>query len=234
MDRTDFSARNAPWPARLPLILLIAGLLALAVDLPLARWCLQDGVPRDLRKLLQLAEAFGHGLGIVAILFTVLILDQTQRWKAPRLAIASLGAGLLANIGKLVIARTRPHYFDFGGGISDSFTGWLPLASGPSFEQGCPSAHTAAAAGLAAGLTWLYPHGRTWFACLAALVALQRIEAGAHFLSDTLWGAALGVAVARIAIAMPSLGWLGNRCERWLGKPGSEACSPEEALRNAA
>src|SRR5262249_1617939 len=33
--------------------------------------------------------------------------------------------------------------------------------------------------------------GRNLFVVVAALVALQRIECGAHFVSDTLWGAAL-------------------------------------------
>jgi membrane-associated phospholipid phosphatase len=208
--------------------------MAMAVDLPLARWCLHDGVPSDFRKLLRLSEAFGHGLGVVAILITVFVLDRQHRWWAPRLVVASLGAGLAANLGKLLIARVRPHHFDFAKGITDSFLGWLPLASGPSYEQGCPSAHTAAAAGLAIGLTKLYPQGRGWFACLVALVAMQRIEAGAHFLSDTLWGAALGVAIARAALAMPSLGLLGNRVEIWLGKPGCGQCSAEEPYRRAA
>jgi membrane-associated phospholipid phosphatase len=230
--KLPYSSRSPFWP--LPVLLLAAGLLALAIDVPLAQWCLKEGVSGDLRKLLQLSEVFGHGLGIVAILITVLVLDRRHRWAVPRLAMASLGAGLAANLGKLLIARVRPHHFDFTKQISASFIGWLPLASGPSYEQACPSAHTAAAAGLAVGLTWLYPQGRRWFTCLAVLVALQRIEAGAHFLSDTLWGAALGTAIARVAVAMPSLGLLGNRLERWLGKPSAEPGTAENAMSRAA
>jgi membrane-associated phospholipid phosphatase len=232
MAETTPSTSGALW--RLPAILFAAGFFAMAADKPLARWCLDDGLPSVLRKLTQLSEVFGHGLGIAAILITVFVLDRQHRWAIPRLILASLGAGLAANIGKLLIARVRPHHFDFSGSIADSFIGWLPLASGPSFEQGCPSAHTAAAAGLAIGLARLYPRGRVWFACLAVLAASQRIESGAHFLSDTLWGAALGVAVANVVMAMPSLGWLGNRLERWLGRPGDEQCSAKQALRSAA
>ncbi len=208
---------------RLPLALFVAGFAALAVDLPLARWALRDSVPRELQKLLQLAEVFGHGLGIGAILITVLVLDRPGRWRVPRLALASWGSGILANVVKLAIARVRPHHFNFEGGVASSFLGWWPLGSGPSYQQGCPSAHTAVAAGLAVGLSWMYPQGRRWFACLAILVAMQRMETGAHFLSDTLWGGALGVAAARGIIALSSLGWLGSRLERWLGKPDNHS-----------
>jgi membrane-associated phospholipid phosphatase len=49
---------------------------------------------------------------------------------------------------------------------------------------------------LAATLANHYPRGRWWFATLAALAMLQRIDVGAHFPSDTLLGAALGTAIA--------------------------------------
>jgi undecaprenyl-diphosphatase len=66
--------------------------------------------------------------------------------------------------------------------------------------QAFPSAHTATAFGLAIGLTWLYPRGRWLFATFAVLVACQRIQSGAHFLSDTFFGAALGCVVAAVCI----------------------------------
>lgn len=218
-DASICPAGKALWG--LPLAFIVAGFAALLVDAPLAQWAMADSLPRDVRKLLDLAEVFGHGLGITAIIVTVLVVDRQQRWKIPRLALATAAAGLLANLIKLMIARVRPHHFSFEGSIASSFLGWWPLGTGPSFQQGCPSGHTAAAAGLAVGLAWMYPHGRSWFACLAVLVATQRIESGAHFLSDTLWGAAVGIIAARAVLALPSLGCLGNRLERYLGKPDS-------------
>lgn len=203
--------RSLGWAA----ILALLGCLAVTVDLPVARWCLAGNVPDPLQKALQLSETFGHGFGVAVILLTVLVLDPPHRWALPRLTLASLGAGLLANVGKLLVARVRPHHFEMTGSVYQTFLGWLPMG-GPSYEQGFPSSHTATTAGLAVGLAWLYPRGRWWFAILASLVALQRIETGAHFLSDTLWGAAFGFGVSSIVIWLPSLGYLGNKLERWL------------------
>ena len=44
---------------------------------------------------------------------------------------------------------------------------------------------------LALALGWLYPKGKWLFLLLALLVACQRIECGAHYLSDVLCGAAV-------------------------------------------
>jgi membrane-associated phospholipid phosphatase len=198
------------------MLLIAAGCAALPADMPVARWCAQVGVPDAVGKLLHLSEVFGHGIGVVGILISVWVVDAGNRWRMPRLVMASLGAGLIANLGKVMVARTRPHHFDFSQGISASFLGWFPSISRPSFEQGFPSSHVATAVGLAVGLSWWYPRGRVWFACLAMLVAAQRIESGAHFLSDTCWGAAVGLIIAAISIRLRSLGYLGNRLERWL------------------
>jgi membrane-associated phospholipid phosphatase len=225
-----------PRPWLWPFTALVAwGVLALAIDMPVARWCLAGHAPDAVDTALQLSEVFGHGFGVVIILLTVAILDPAHRWTLPRLTLASLGAGVTANIGKLLVARTRPHHCDTVANVWETFLGWMPLGRGPSYEQGFPSSHTATAVGLAVGLAWLYPRGRWWFALLATLVALQRIEAGAHFVSDTLWGAAVGIAIGCIAIHLPSLGYLGNKLERWLGRPRAEpglSHSPQLAARS--
>ena len=66
--------------------------------------------------------------------------------------------------------------------------------------QSFPSAHTATAVGLAIGLSWMYPRGRWLFAVFAALVACQRMQSCAHYLSDTLFGATVGFLVATVCI----------------------------------
>lgn len=204
---------------------IAVGFVSLSVDVPVARLCLAKSVPEPINEILQLAEVFGHGVGVVAILLTVAILDPAKRWALPRLVLGSLGAGLMANVGKLLVARLRPHHADLVVDVRHTFLGWLPMGSGHSYEQGCPSSHTAAAVGLAIGLAWLYPRGRLWFAILATLVALQRVEAGAHFVSDALWGAAVGIAVGAAAVMLPSLGYLGNKLERWLQSPSQSAAN---------
>jgi membrane-associated phospholipid phosphatase len=49
------------------------------------------------------------------------------------------------------------------------------------------------AAGLAAALTWRYPHGWPLFAMLAAATATQRVVTSAHYPSDVACGAAVGL-----------------------------------------
>ncbi len=205
------------------LTLVALGFVSLAVDLPIARWCLADRVPKGIGKVLALSEVFGHGFGVAVILLAVVVLDPVRRWALPRLMLAACGAGLAANVVKLAVARLRPHHADLLGGVHGTFLGWLPMGAGHSYEQGCPSAHTATAVGLAVGLTWLYPRGGWLFAALVALVALQRIETGAHFVSDALWGGAIGFAVGALAVQLPSLGYLGNKLEAWGRASGSSA-----------
>jgi membrane-associated phospholipid phosphatase len=221
--------RPRPFPFFWVVALVTIGAAATAVDLPVARWIADDRCPRVIHKLLDLAEVFGHGAGVTAILLSVAVLDPRRRWALPRLALASLGAGLTANIFKLLVARVRPHHFDLAGNVSETIIKWFPFSIGKSYEEGFPSSHTATAAGLAVGLTWLYPRGKWLFMLFAVLAAGQRIESMYHFLSDTICGAAIGVAVASWSTRTKSLGYLGNRVERWLRRNTDEG-SPAEPL----
>jgi membrane-associated phospholipid phosphatase len=196
-------------------ILLTASALALAVDCQVSHFCLadreasklhQNRIPGGIAQLVRFSEPFGHGFGVVAIALLIYQLDPPRRWAVPRLLTMALGAGLAADIGKLLIVRTRPREFDFASGnVWATFVRWLPLRAGPSGDQSFPSAHTATAFALAVGLAWLYPRGRWLFATMAFLVACQRVEAGAHYVSDVLFGAALGLVVAAGCLAFKPL-----------------------------
>lgn len=173
--------------------------LALWMDIPAARYFLADRFPGDLQRVLSWSEVFGHGMGVVIIGITVLVVDPASKWKLPRLLVSALGAGLAADIVKLLVARLRPRHFDLAHDIRDSFAGWLPLWNPVegvgSFGyrlQSFPSAHAAVAMGLAVALAQLYPRGRYLFVVFAALAAAQRVEAGAHYVSDVFAGAAIG------------------------------------------
>lgn len=111
----------------------------------------------------------------------------------------------MANLGKLIVSRTRPRDFppDAFGAMSvwDTFTSWLPILNGHGGGQSFPSAHTTTAAGLSCFLAAMYPQGRWYFGLLALLVALQRVRSQAHFPSDVCYGAALGWIVAQACLA---------------------------------
>ena len=68
-----------------------------------------------------------------------------------------------------------------------------------------PSGHTATACALAWCLSRMYPNGRLVFWGFAIMVAVQRLFARAHYVSDTIAGAMVGVLVAMLV----SRFWLG-------------------------
>jgi membrane-associated phospholipid phosphatase len=100
---------------------------------------------------------------------------------------------------KLFIVRYRPaHFFpEYAQSLSETWIGVTP-GGALNFEyvtQSFPSAHAATAVGLATGLIWMLPKCRNLFVGLALVASLQRIVAGAHWLSDVFAGAAVAVMV---------------------------------------
>jgi membrane-associated phospholipid phosphatase len=197
----------------LPLVLILLGCAALAVDIPLARWFESQKLPGFIKKTCDLAEVFGHGAGVAAILLTAWVLAPEQRRRLPRVICCTYLAGLAADGMKLLLARGRPYKTDFSSinSVWGTFHGWFPMFSSESASQSFTSAHTATAVGLALGLSWLFPRGKWLFVGFAALVAVQRMAGPYHFTSDTLWGAAIGCLVA---FAFLPGGWLARPFDR--------------------
>lgn len=210
-------------------MLSLAACAALAVDLPIARAIRGSDGPGDLERLVRLAETFAYG-GSVAILILVAATLDPRGWRvAPRLAICAFGAGLVANLVKLlVVARLRPEADDLGDPVSATFVAWLPPLAGEQLQslglaydsdlQSFPSGHTATAVGFAIALSVLYSRGWWIFVGLAVLSGVQRMASGSHFLSDVLAGAALGCFVGAMCSSSTPIGrWL-RRVE---GEPGA-------------
>jgi membrane-associated phospholipid phosphatase len=196
------------WPALLALL----GIAAMTVDMPFAQWFHAKHFPRDLKKMCDLAEAFGHGFGAGVILLSVLVLAPQLRSRLPRVIFASYLAGAAGTLTKLAYARHRPNTMDgLETTVFNSFGSWFPFFSTGSEWQSFASGHSAMATGLAIGLTWLMPRGKWLFIALAALVMLQRIASGYHYLSDTLRGSAIGWFIA--AGCLPG-GWLSRPFDR--------------------
>ncbi|MFM8434337.1 MAG: phosphatase PAP2 family protein [Planctomycetia bacterium] len=192
---------------------VVAGLLAFAIDLPVARWCKQrpTPLPSELLRLLNLAEVFAHGLGVTALIITLLVSDPALAAPLPgrpagprgnflRLVGAAAVGGLVVDLVKACVERVRPNSANlaaidsplgtFGSGaLAEPFKHAAQLMS-------FPSGHAAAAAGLAAALGWKYPRGRPAFAALAVLSAAQRVATSAHYPSDVCFGAAIGILAA--------------------------------------
>ena len=182
-------------------IFILAGCAALAVDLPIARFLRGGGCPDDVKRLCDLTEVFGHGSGIGLLALAIFVLDPPRRRMLGCVVCASLGSGLAANGMKMLVARARPNYFDLQGSLSDTFVAWLPWLKAGSEGQSFPSGHAATAVGLAVVLAWLYPRGAKLFAIFAAMAAIDRLLKGHHFLSDVLWGGAIGYAIGNASVA---------------------------------
>jgi membrane-associated phospholipid phosphatase len=222
MDPPSVANSYASWPRRLLVIVALlaaAAPLAFFVDVPLAAWAKEYGPPGDLKHVVRLSEVFAHGSGVFLILLAVLALESRSWRVLPRLTIGAYGAGTLADILKLVLARQRPKTFDLNLTVWDSFQGLFAWRDADSLQaalkhdiQSFPSAHAATAAGLACALSRLYPRAAWCFATLTALACFQRIVAGAHYLSDVLAGAAIGVLV-NLLLEMPRIRRLLETCE---------------------
>ena len=196
---------------------LLAAILALScaaafvIDMPLARAVESGHIPGDLRRLITLAEVFAHGMGVGLILLGIAVLDPAARRSLPRLAASAYGVGLIAIAAKFVLPRIRPAVADLADSVWQTFL----IGGGDHYAQlrhlsgwdiqSFPSGHSATAVGLAIGLTWLYPHGRWLFTFYAMLAMAQRIVCQAHYLSDTLAGAAIGVLFATALWGIPQV-----------------------------
>lgn len=201
------------------LALALLALPAFAIDISLARYVTEVKLPGDLRDLVRISEVFAHGMGLLLILLTIIVLVPERRRQTLRLFACAAGSGLLALLIKNTIARHRPQSLnlqEWRGSVWSTFEGWAPWISGQGVGgnplQSFPSGHTATAVGLAVGLSFLWPRGRWLFASFAALAALQRIDCGAHFLSDTLVASALACLVAGLCVDRRAAG---KHFDRW-------------------
>jgi membrane-associated phospholipid phosphatase len=209
----SYAPRGKAFQFGIPALLALLGVAAMSIDMPIARWVKEGYVPDEVKRICDLAEVFAHGYGIFAILVATWVLAPDRRAGLPRIFCAWIVAGLSANVVKMLVSRRRPiKLHDLSISVFDTFHGWLPFTSAGSAGQAFPSGHTTGAVALALGLAWLLPRGKWLFATLALLAAAQRMVSGYHYLSDTLWGAALGWFCA--AAFLPG-GWLSGAFERF-------------------
>ncbi len=207
----------------LPAVLAVLVVPAFWLDMSFSHFFAGKPWGGDLAKMVMLCEAFGYAGTVAFILLAAALLDP-RGWRVlPRLAIASYGAGLLADLIKLPIGRHRPLDEKFVAETAlQTFTTW-DAHQHIHLTQSFPSAHTATAAGLACGLAYFYPRGTWLFIVLAILTALQRMHAREHYLSDVFAGAAVGTLVGIVTTSrLHSNRWLDSLENRPATEPGKE------------
>lgn len=112
-------------------------------------------------------------------------------WKA---SIAVIKAGVVADVVKVMVGRSRPDG-PSGGGNADKFS---PL-SFKDDDNSFPSGHATVAFAVASVWAVEKPREAVPAYALASLVGLSRIELGRHWPSDVFWGAVLGITQGRQA-----------------------------------
>jgi len=169
---------------------VIVAAIWLSADAPITAWA--ERINSDeLEDWIRLANRFGGGMNPVMIIAFFLIAGvaySRRRWigYAIRMALAGSAAGILVQLAKLLVGRTRPEL-------------WLgsfhhARASASSF----PSGHTVGAFALAGVLFFSAESKslRVIAVILAFAVALSRVLAFRHWTSDVTASAAIGLIVA--------------------------------------
>ena len=122
---------------------------------------------------------------------------------------AIAGPGIAINIAKQIIGRGRPQLFaDHGAFV------FAPLRF-DYLWQSFPSGHATTAGSIGMIIALFHPRLGLAALALAAILALARIPAGAHYLSDVVAGYAIGT-LSVLALAY----WLARRRILFALKPG--------------
>ena len=185
------------------LLFILTGLLALAIDRRLAHF-IYDHVSARAHKALDGVTHYakaGHWLAaaVLALIvaaglrhFHVFPEEVTQLIKYSLAFIASLTLGsAILHVIKLVIGRRRPR-----DDMEMGLYGFMPLAFNSDYNS-FPSGHALTICCVAVIFTCVWPMWwPLWFA-VAALLAVTRALLTAHFLSDVLIGAGIGLIAAR-------------------------------------
>jgi membrane-associated phospholipid phosphatase len=182
---------------------ILLGLAALPIDRPLAHF-IYDQIDAKTHKALDgithYAKA-GHWLAaaILALIvaagmrhFNALADDATQLINYSLAFIASLTMGsAVLHVIKLVLGRRRPR-----DDMEMGLYGFQPFAFNLEYNS-FPSGHALTISCVAVIFTCVWPDWWPAFFAVAALLAVTRALLTAHFLSDVLIGAGLGLIAAR-------------------------------------
>lgn len=136
----------------------------------------------------------GHGVFLGALLVAMF---GWGKWRRQRIFIWSGQFGFVALLSGGVVVQTLKHLF----GRARPWAAGAGKLIGPTLAGGFnsfPSGHSISAFAVGSVLGRAFPSYRFVFLALAAVVALSRVVVGAHFVSDVVSGAFLGLTVGAV------------------------------------
>ena len=189
-EGTRFAIYAAMW--------IVAIVSSSMLDARVAVWMRAHGVEQFLRSHANIRELLklpGEYRFTVVVAIIAAIIHREHLKCGLFVLLATLVSGVNGAV-KWIVGRTRPYklhedlvepfvFNPFRGGIPGAFD-----AKNLCF----PSGHAALAFATAASLAILWPRFRLAFYALASVVAIERFAENAHWLSDTVAAAALGIA----------------------------------------
>lgn len=197
-------------------VLLVGFIIAINVlvsyiDLPLAIYMsnIDPGIDAFFRRVTLLGDSKYYLVPLALVLPFIMAARQAiavgsvrriLSWSASAITflfVSVAGSGLLNNLIKIIVGRTRPtmwlnpdNWVD-GQGIY----GFAPFTLGDNKYHSMPSGHADTAFAMALALSFFLPKkARLPLLILASVIAFSRVVITAHFLSDTLLGVLLGLA----------------------------------------
>ena len=157
------------------------------------------GLKRDVLKEALFLAQYGQGTCLLVAAPLAAVLDAERGWWASLALIGSAVATFAATHAiKHLTGRVRPGR-ERDGHRPGAFLG--PHLKVATWRESFPSSHAANAAAMSAVLAGLYPDGLVVWWTLAAAAAGLRWLLEAHWLSDVLAGAALGILCGAVVIA---------------------------------
>jgi membrane-associated phospholipid phosphatase len=173
---------------------LVAIGIAASLDANLATWVHDHHVDTFLRshKLLrETLKALGFYPFTIIVALVVAALHR-GRWRGGLFVLIAGATAAVNQLLKWTVGRYRP--FTSPDGVTSSVTSFAFHPFPHSGRNLCfPSGHAALAFATAAALGMLWPRARWLFYCVATLVAVERVAENAHWFSDTVAAAAIGI-----------------------------------------
>ena len=184
---------------------MLAIAASLCVDQPLAAWVYHSGMHTAVKHLpvISMVRAPGKFGLTLAIAAAFILYDRRSIRTAATICLSGALAGLFYTVVKWAIGRHRP-IFDVGVFNTNPFElhffhGGLWRLFQPKPNLSFPSGHTCLAFATAAAVAAALPSWRWVCFAVAAAVGAERILEGAHYVSDTIAGAGLGILAWKVA-----------------------------------